>query len=496
MPVDYYWLMNHYDVAVIGAGVVGAAIARQLSRYKIDIVLIEKESDVSFGTSKANSGIIHAGFHSKKGSLKAMLAVRGNREFDRLAKELGFPFERRGELVIAFTEEENRALQSLYRQGIENDVLYLELLGRERTLEMEPNLNPDLQGALFAPTAGIIGPYEYCFALVENAVQNGVELLLGEKVVWIGKRSLRGFHIETESGLKLSSRYIVNASGLYADELASLVGITDFRIHPRKGEEYLLDRRVGNLVRRVIFPVPSEKSKGLLVIPTVDGPVMIGPTAEYAESKEDFHTTRNGLKKVFEHAQRMVPAIRAGDVITSFTGLRPVATGEDFILGSSKVAGFINAAGIQSPGLTASPAIAEVVRESLLSQELRLEVRKDFDPIRKPFMKTRRLVENGEYDRIRELTREDIRYSRLVCRCENVTEAEIIEAVRRGHTTMDGIKFATRAGMGRCQGGFCTYRIMKILSRETGIPYEKISKKGPGSEIVKIRLAKLDREAG
>lgn len=476
--------MDRYDVAIIGAGVVGASIARSLARYQLRITLLEKEADVSFGTSKANSGIIHAGFHSKPGSLKALLAVQGNKAFDQLAKELHFPFERRGELVVAFNEEEIRILQSLYRQGKENGVPRMEILGRERTLELEPNLNPDLQGALFAPTAGIIGPYDYCFALVENAIQNGVKLCLREQVVWIGKQPSGVFRIETAQGLRLESRYVVNAAGLYADDLASFVGISDFKINPRKGEEYLLDSRVGHLVKRVIFPVPTAKSKGLLVIPTVAGTVMVGPTADAAKSKEDFHTTRSGLRKVFKHAQNMVPAIRSHDVITSFAGIRPVATGEDFIIGGTEVPGFINAAGIQSPGLTASPAIAEMIRKVLEDQGLRLVKREDFDPKRKPFRGIRTAVEKRDFDAVRRLIRKNPRYSRLVCRCENVTEAEIVEAIRRGHTTMDGIKFATRAGMGRCQGGFCTYRIMRILEKEAGIPYERISKKGSGSELV------------
>ncbi|HUV07506.1 MAG TPA: NAD(P)/FAD-dependent oxidoreductase [Spirochaetia bacterium] len=484
-------MFHNYDVAVIGAGVVGASICRELSRYKIRAALLEKEEDVSFGTSKANSGIIHAGFHAASGTLKAKLAVDANREFDRLAEELSFPFERRGELVVAFTEEEIQILQTLYRRGVENGVLYMELIGRERALEMEPNLNPDILGALYAPTAGIIGPYEYCFALVENAVQNGIDLFLGERVSWIGKKGWWGLQVETESGLKLNSRFVVNAAGLHADEVASYVGITDFKILPRKGEEYLLDRRVGNLVRRVIFPVPTATTKGMLVIPTVEGPVMVGPTAEDMSSKSDFSTTREGLKKVFEHAQRMVPGIRSSDVITSFVGIRPVATGDDFIIGETKVPGFINAAGIQSPGLTASPAIAEMVKETLLKQGLKLEVNPRFNPYRKSFMKIRECVESGRYDVLEGLTEKDRGYSRLVCRCENVTEAEVVQAIRRGHVTLDGIKYATRAGMGRCQGGFCTYRVMKIINRETGIPFERITKKGKGSEVVKIRLEKI-----
>ena len=483
-------MKNRFDVCIVGAGVVGAAIARELSRYRIRTALLEKEVDVSFGTSKANSGIIHAGFHAPPGTLKAELCVKGSRVFDHLSEELEFPFERRGELVVAFNDEELRILQTLYRTGRRNRVQYLEILGRERTLELEPELSPDVQGALYAPTAGIIGPYEFCFALVENAVANGVRLFLGQKLVWIAPRERSGFQVETSSGLKLESRFLVNAAGLHADEVASCLGLSDFKIIPRKGEEYLLDRRVGGLVRRVIFPVPGATSKGMLVIPTVDGPVMVGPTAEDTEDKEDFSTSREGLKRVFEHAQKMVPAIRTSDIITSFSGLRPVATGGDFIIGPTRIPGFINAAGIQSPGLTASPAIAERVRDCLLTQGLRLEVKPDFNPRRPAFPRIRELVEARRFEQVAEMAAKDPGYGKIVCRCENITEAEVTAAIRRGHTTLDSLKFATRVGTGRCQGGFCTYRLLNILKREAGLDYTAISKKGPGSEILDRSLNK------
>jgi glycerol-3-phosphate dehydrogenase len=481
---------QRFDVLIIGAGVVGAAIARELSRYRVRTALLEKEVDVSFGTSKANSGIIHAGFHAPPGTLKAELCVKGSRVFDRLSEELEFPFERRGELVVAFDEEELRILETLYTTGRENHVQYLEILGRERTLELEPELSPDVQGALYAPTAGIIGPYEFCFALVENAVANGVSLYLGQKVSWIARKLRSCFQVETSSGLKLESRFLVNAAGLYADEVAAYLGLHDFKITPRKGEEYLLDRRVGSLVRRVIFPVPGATSKGMLVIPTVDGPVMVGPTAEDVDNKESFSTSREGLRRVFEHAQKMVPAIRTSDVITSFSGLRPVASGGDFVIGPTAVPGFINAAGIQSPGLTASPAIAEHVRNCLLEGGLRLEVKPDFDPRRPGFPRIRELVEQRRFEDVAALAAQNPGYGKIVCRCENITEAEVLDAVRRGHTTLDSLKFASRAGTGRCQGGFCTYRLLKILEREAGLDYTAISKKGPGSEILGPPLAK------
>ncbi len=481
---------DRQDVVIIGAGVVGAAVARELSRYTPRVAMLDKEADVSFGTSKANSGIIHAGFHASPGSLRARLCVEGNEAFGPLSEELEFPFERRGELVVAFSEEEVQALQGLYRRGRENRVPEVALLGRERTLELEPNLNPDLLGSLHAPTAGIVGPYEYCFALAENAVHNGVELHLGHRVVSIRANHAGGFSVETAAGKTFTARFVVNAAGLYADDVAAFAGAADFSISPRKGEEYLLDKRVGGLVHRVIFPVPSKTSKGLLVIPTVDGPVMVGPTADDVESKEDFATSRKGLTRVFQHAQRMIPAIRSSDVITSFAGLRPVSSTGDFVVGPSRVPGFVNAAGIQSPGLTASPAIARLVVGTLARAGLELQPRRGFSPRREAVPRIREAVERRDDAEIARLVDGDPGYGRLVCRCENITEAEILGAIRRGHTTLDGIKYATRAGTGRCQGGFCTYRIMDIIRRETGLGFDHITKKGSGSEIVLYPLGK------
>lgn len=481
---------NDYDVLIIGGGIVGAAVARELSHYKIRIAILEKEVDVSFGTSKSNSGIVHAGFHSPPGTLHAKLCVKGNQSFDSLCEELEFPFERRGSLMVAFSEEELQTLHMYYERGRKNNVPYMELISRDRTLEMETNLSPDILGALFAPTTGIVCPYEFCYALVEDALQNGLDLFTQEKVMRIRRGRACSVEVETEKGTHLSGKFVINAAGVYADDVARAAGVADFRITPRKGEEYLLDRRVANLVRRVIYPVPTPISKGLLVIPTVDGPVMVGPSAIDVESKTDLDTTAEGLKAIFEHAQRMVPSIRPSDIITSFAGLRPVATGGDFIIGPTRMKGFINAAGIQSPGLTSAPAIAKMVRDILLKEGLKLELKPDFIGRRKGIVHIRKAVEDRDFNRIEEAIRIDPGYAKLICRCENVTEAEVSEAVKRGHTCMDAVKFMTRAGTGRCQGGFCLSRVMKIIEKETGTPLEKITKKGPGSEVLLLPLVK------
>lgn len=487
-------MANNFDVLIIGGGVVGAAIARDLSHYKVRIAILEKEYDVSFGTSKSNSGIVHAGFHSLPGTLHAKLCVEGNRAYDRLSEELEFPFERRGSLMVAYSEEEIETLHTYYDRGRKNNVPYMEFLSREKTIEMEPNLNPDVLGALFAPSTGIVCPYEFCYALTEDALQNGLELFTQERAVRIARGGSGEINVETEKGTRYSAGFVINAAGIHADDVAAAAGVGDFKITPRKGEEYLLDRRVGNLVRRVIYPVPTPTSKGLLIIPTVDGPVMVGPSAVDVQNKTDLDTTAEGIKAIFEHAQKMVPSIRTTDIITSFAGLRPVATGDDFIIGATKLKGFINAAGIQSPGLTSAPAIAEMVREVLLKEGLKLEMKPDFIAKRKGIVHIRKAVEERDYEKLEEAIRTDPGYSKLVCRCENVTEAEITEAVRRGHTCMDSIKFMTRAGTGRCQGGFCSSRVMKIIESQTGTPLDKITKKGPGSELLLKPLVKGEQD--
>ncbi|MBN1352148.1 NAD(P)/FAD-dependent oxidoreductase [candidate division KSB1 bacterium] len=475
--------MAHHDILIIGAGVTGAAIARRLCRYDLKITLLEKEADVSFGTSKANSGIIHAGFHAKPDTLKAQLSVKGNALFDSLTRELNVPFRRCGELVVAFTNEEMLEVENLYSQGLENGVNYLEIIGRERLRELEPNISEDAYGALYAPTAGIIEPYEYCFALVENAVKNGVELFTSTPVTSI-RKGTNG--ISVFSGKRLfQAQFVVNAAGVFADEISRMAGAEEFRIRPRKGEEYVLDKRAGKLVSHIIFPVPQPQSKGILIIPTVDGTMMIGPTAKDVDDKHDLTTSREGLEQILQHAQKMVPGIRSKDIITSFAGLRPAAEGEDFIIGmSDKLPGFIQAAGIQSPGLTASPAIAEKIHDVLLDDGLRLTEKTNYMPELKKRVKIRELTP----EQIEQVLRQRADYGRVVCRCEEISEGEVVDAIDSGHSTMDAIKFATRAGMGRCQGGFCTFRVMHILHQITGVPLEKITKSGAGSEILARKI--------
>lgn len=471
-----------YDAAVIGAGVIGALTARELSRYDLKICIIEKGADAACGASKANSAIVHAGYDPVPGTLKARFNVRGNRLFESISKELDLPFKRIGSLVLAFDKAGMDTVRELYERGVKNQVPGLRILdSAEKVREIEPNIAQEAVGALHAASAGITCPYELAYAAAENAVSNGTELMLESEVIGISF-SNGIFGIETSRGT-VYSRYVVNAAGLFSDAVAAMIGDRSFRITPRKGEYMLLDKSQGNLVSSVIFRTPTDKGKGILVAPTVDGNLLIGPTAEDADDREDLSTTFRGLQEVAEGALKLVSGIDLRQVITSFAGLRAVPSGPDFIVSPSPAnSRFINAAGIESPGLTAAPAIAEYIVGLLGGSGLELKPRKDFDPSRRAIA---RFSEASDGQKM-ELIRKDRAYGRIVCRCEMVTEAEITEAIRRpaGARNVDAVKRRTRAGMGRCQGGFCTPGIVEILSRELGIPMEKVTKKGTGSELL------------
>ncbi|MFP4483441.1 MAG: NAD(P)/FAD-dependent oxidoreductase [Spirochaetaceae bacterium] len=472
------------DVVIIGAGVTGAAIARTLSAYRLDVVLVEKEADVSFGTSKANSGIIHGGFHHPANYLKTRLEVQGNVMFDRLRRELDFPFSRCGILVVALKDEEMKYINHLYEQGVTNGAIGIEMCSRDRMLQLEPKLNADVVGGLYAPGGGIIEPYRFVFALVENARKNGLRLVTDFQVVRAAFAD-GVYTVHAADGRSIRGRYVVNAAGLYADEISRIFGGEEFQIKPRKGEYYLLDRQTQAAPQRVLFPVPTKVSKGMLVIPTVEGTVLIGPTADDIDDKEDTSTHAEALDRIFDSARKMVPVVSQNDAITSFAGLRPVLPDGDFYIAvSEKAPQLIQVAGIQSPGLTAAPAIAEYVKDLLKTAGCSLTEKTDFDPY---VDRVARIRGASPYE-ADQLVAKDPAYGEIVCRCEEVSEAEILRAIRRGHTTLDGIKFFTRARAGRCQGGFCTYKVLKILMRETGMSAEEITKRGGRSKLLVGRL--------
>lgn len=470
-----------YDISIIGAGVTGALIARELSKFDMKVCILDKDADVAMGTSKANSAIVHAGYDASPGSLKAKLNVKGNALMGDIADDLDVPFKRIGSFVLAFNEEDQKELEKLYENGIKNKVPQLKIIDQKEVRKMEPHISQDVIGALYAPTAGIVCPYELTLAATENAVANGVELILECTIEGI-KRQDEGFVLETSKGL-IKSRYVINAAGVYSDTLARMVGDEEISITPRRGEYLLLDKRQGNVVNTVIFQPPSVMGKGILVTPTVDGNLLIGPTAENIEDKDNIATTNIGLSTVIEGARKSVPSFNTRDVITSFAGLRATSSRGDFIIEESKHAkGFVHVAGIESPGLSAAPAIAEYVIEILKDMEIPLTKKNKHDPVRKPVIRFRELSreEQGK------IIKENPLYGNIICRCETVTEGEIVDAIHRpaGAINLDGVKRRTRAGMGRCQGGFCAPKVVDILARELNIPKEDVTKMGGESKIL------------
>jgi glycerol-3-phosphate dehydrogenase len=439
---------------------------------------LEKEAEVGFGTSKTNSGIIHSGHDTSLETLKGRLVVPGNAAFDQLSDELRFGFRRIGQINVAQTAEELETLKRLKAQGEAKGVPGLELWDQPRLRREEPNLSRHLLGALHAPSAGVINPYEFAFALVESARRNGVELRVNSPVVGIEPHG-ELLAVRVPSGT-LEARFVLNATGVAADLVAAMVGLDDFQIRPRKGEEYMLDKRLKGLVRRLVFPLPTRTTKGTLIIPTFDGTIMVGPTAEDVHDRGDVATTAKGAEAVFTSAHALCQAIDPRDAITAFAGLRAVSSTNDFVIGTTRVKGFVNVAGIQSPGLTAAPAIAEYVEAILAREGLELAPRDDYRAqVRGPTRFASLSAEEQE-----SLADRDPRFAKVVCRCELVTEGEVHEAIDHGAATLDGLKFRCRAGMGRCQGGFCTSRCMEILAERLEQPLHSVTKRGGGSWIV------------
>ncbi len=469
-----------YDVIIIGAGVSGAATARELSRYKVNACVIEKEEDVCCGTSKANSAIVHAGYDAATGSLMAKLNVRGNQMMEQLAKDLDFPFKKNGSLVVCLHEEDMPNLQALYDRGVANGVKDLRILNQEELRAMEPNISDDAYAALYAPTAGIVCPFNLNIAMAENACVNGVEFKFDTEVT--GLHPIEGgWAIETNQG-SFETKYVVNAAGVYADTLHNMVSAKKIHITPRRGDYCLLDKTAGNLVSKTIFALPGKFGKGILVAPTVHGNLILGPTAIDIEDKEGTNTTREGLDQVIAKCGMNVKNIPMRSVITSFAGLRAHEDGHEFLIGELEDAkGFIDCAGIESPGLTSSPAIGEMVAE-ILREKLHLEKNENFVATRKGVLDPDAL---SKEERI-ELIRKNPAYGNIICRCEMITEGEILDAIHRplGAKSLDGVKRRTRAGMGRCQAGFCSPRTMEILARERHVSMFDITKSGGESKIV------------
>ena len=469
-----------YDITIIGAGIIGTFVARQLSKYDLKVLLLDKDNDVSNGTTKANSAIVHAGYDAEPGSLKARFNVEGNKIMEEICKELDVPFKRIGSLVVAFCEEEMETIENIYEKGLKNGVPDLRIVLKEELFQMEPNLNPESVGALYAPTGGIVGPWELAIALAENALENGVELKLNSEVTKIEKQDT-GYKIYTEDE-EIRTKYIVNAAGVYADKIHNMVAEPTFTLTPRRGQYFLLDKNAGTLVNRVIFQSPSKISKGVVVLPTVHGNLLIGPDAEDIDDKDNRETSEERLDFVKDRASKTSEKIPFNNIITSFAGLRASSNKGDFIIEEVDGAkGFIDIAGIESPGLSASPAIGNYVVELLKNIHGNFVEREDFNPIRRKMINFMDLSQ----DEKNEMIKKDPRYGRIICRCENITEGEIVDSIHRkvGGSSVDGIKRRVRAGMGRCQGGFCQPRVLEILARELEKNLTEIVKDGPNSNI-------------
>ncbi|MBQ2963825.1 MAG: NAD(P)/FAD-dependent oxidoreductase [Clostridia bacterium] len=473
-----------YDVTVIGAGVVGGLVARTLSKYKLKICILESENDVAMGATKANSAIVHAGFDAKEGSLKAKLNVRGNKMMEAVCNELGVKYIKNGSLVVGFNDEDRAVLSELLKRGIANEVEGLRIVEKDELHEMEPNLSDDIICALYAPTGGIVCPYTLAIAAIGNAMDNSAELKCNFKVTGI-EAAENGYKVYSENG-SVTTRYVINCAGIYSDTIARMVGDDSFDVHPRRGEYMLLDRECGNTVSHTIFRTPSKMGKGILVTPTVHNNLLLGPTSYDISDKEDKDTTAIGFDAIINNANQTVKTVPVNKTITSFCGLRSVGSTGDFIINSPRK-GFINAAGIESPGLTSSPAIAEYIEDMLKADGLELELKPDYIPTRKPY----HAFHEASAEEKNAIIKENPAYGKIVCRCEGITEGEIIEAIRRNPQPrdLDGVKRRTRAQMGRCQGGFCGPYVTELLAKELNIPYESVTKFG-GESLINVELTK------
>ena len=470
-----------YDVVVIGAGVVGSLITRELSKYNIRVALLERCNDCAMGATKANSAIVHAGFDAMPGTLKAKLNVRGVELMKRVCRELNVPLKNNEALVVAFSEEEMPHLEMLKDRGEQNGVPGLHIVRRDELVELEPNIGDTAVGALVAPTSSIVCPYELTIAGVENAVTNGAEFLRNCEVTDIDYIDDE-FKLTTSLG-EISAEYVINAAGVHSGKIASLIGDASIEIVVRHGDYYLLDKSQGSLVSRTIFQCPTKMGKGVLVSPTVDGNLIVGPSAEDIDDGDDVATTSFGLDKIYTNAIKSVPAVSLRNAITSFSGNRAHPTSDDFIIGSSDVnKKFINAAGIESPGLSSAPAIAEMVEGIINGLSGGFEKKAEFNPCRPEPVRFRHLSTEERA----KLIEKNKAYGRIVCRCETITEGEILDAIHApaGARDVDGVKRRTRAGMGRCQGGFCGSKVVEILARELNVPMNEITKFGGQSKIM------------
>jgi len=484
-----------YDIIIIGGGIIGTVTARELSKYALKILLIECGTDIAIGATKANSGILHAGYDCIPGTLKARLNVKGSIMYPGLCNELDIPYRTNGSLVIATNQNDQARLQILYKQGLENGVASMEILSSNDVYALEPNLSSNITGALRAKTAGIISPYEAGIAFGESAAINGVEFLLETKVKNIKADGKNGYvlqaisqnnrHCKSAKNEKtFRSRIIINAAGVSSADINNHISPLKEEIVPWRGQYYILDNTQKNLVNHTIFQLPTNLGKGVLVVPTIDHNILLGPTAEAPENPHATATTAESLHDILVKTKQILKTVPIHDRITTYAGIRAKHSSKDFVL-EEATPGFINAIGIDSPGLTAAPAIAEYITE-MATKRLQPALNPNFNPVRIGITSFRELSQADQVAAIKG----NQAYGRVICRCETITEAEILDAIHRpiGAKNLDAIKRRTRAQMGRCQGGFCKLRIVELLSQELGIPLTDVTKDGVGSEIMPIQL--------
>ncbi len=474
------------DVLIIGAGVVGCAIARELSRYQVRVTVVDKNEDVGGDASKSNSAIIHTGYDATPGTLESELVVAANPMYDRLAADLDVPFHRIGAILPAVTQDQAERLPELEEKAFRNRVYDVEVLSAQQILKMEPALNPGVKGGLFIPRESIIDPLLLVVALAENAQQNGVDFLLNAEVTDLLTENGRVIGARTKAG-DLRASHVVNCAALRCDDIARMVGKADYSVNPRKGQFFILDKNTGCKVNHIILPIPTKETKGKLITPTIHGNMLIGPTAEDLTDKRDTATTIEGLNNIMEEVRSLIPGVRFDDSIAQFSGLRPNRVPEGYHIDRyGDLPGFLSLSGIRSTGLTASAALAKYVLRELVAAGMPDVLKNDHESTRKA-TPSPRTMRDDERD---VLIQRDPSFGRVVCRCETVTEGEILSVIRSPlpALTLDAVKRRLRVGMGRCQGGFCGPRMIEILARERAVPAENISKMGGGSYLITGRV--------
>lgn len=470
------------DVVIIGAGAVGCAIARELSKYQVQVVVVDKRDDIGGDASKSNSAIIHTGYDATPGTLESQLVVAANPMYDQLAKDLDIPFQRIGAILPAFTEEQFEKLPSIQEKAFKNHVYDVEYLTREEILKKEPELNPEVKGGLYIPRESIIDPFILVQALAENANENGVDFMLNTEVVDIKVENGAIQSVETTAG-SIETTFVVNAAALHCDDIAAMVGKAEYKVVARRGQFYILDKNTSCKVRNIVLPIPTKITKGKLMTPTIHGNMLVGPTAEDLDNKVDVSTTTEGLDSIYADVSKMIPGVNIRDTITQYSGLRPNRNPEGLHVDVyDDLAGYVNLSGVRSTGLTLSVAMGKYVTEKLKEIGCPLTWKEAFQPTRAGIPRFHELSREEQ----EKLIQKNPLYGTVICRCETITEGEIVDAIQRplGARTVDAVKRRVRAGMGRCQGGFCGPKVIEILSRELGIPTEEVNKNLPGSYMI------------